>query len=87
MGVTLRLSDSEAWTNETKLFLRMELVDMVITQIWLSGRTSRSVHIFFPAAAFGSSMGFHPLGQSSRKSKPPTGADFSILPSGYYYAI
>ena len=41
----------------------MEMVDMVITKIWLRKH-------FFPAAGFGTSMGFQPPGQPSMLSTP-----------------
>ena len=48
---------------------------------------NREVSTFFPAAGFGTSMGFHPRVNRPDKTNPPPEADFLILPSGYYYDI
>ena len=56
----------------------MEMVDMVITTIWCSGRRSRSANNSLKWSDFGP-WGFHPPGQPLRKGESTSGAgDFDV---------
>jgi hypothetical protein len=64
----------------------MEMVDMVITKKMVSVRKLGSVNGFVQQADLGLRWDSNPRGSRPEKTNPPK-ADFSILPSGYYYAI
>jgi hypothetical protein len=73
--------------NEMEQFRRMEMIDMVITTKWFSGRKSRSVNNFLQRPFFGLRWDFTPRGSRPDKMKPPPNAELSISPSGVYYDI
>ena len=73
--------------NEIEQFSHMEMVDMIITRIWLSGRKSRSVNICFQQLDFGPKWDSTPRGDRPDKTNPRPGANLSFLPAGYCYAI
>ena len=70
---------------EIEQFWHMEMVGVIITRIWFSGRKSRSVNNFFQRPDLGLRWNFTPRVNPPDRTNPPPGADFSILPSGFNY--
>ena len=69
------------------------LIDLIpktntlLLKMWFCGRTSRSVNISFQQPDSRLRDESTPRANHPEKTKPPSGADFSILPSGYYSEI
>ena len=61
----------------------METVGGIITKNVFWSKIETCKH--FPAAGFGTPMEFSPRVNPPGRTNPPTGADFSILPSGLNY--